>query len=100
MKKVLLAIMVCAFVLSVSGLAMAAEEKKAEEKSAQTADDVKWVDKCIKDNKFEGKSADVVKKYCECMNEKMDDNETQSVTQWEKAHPKEQKECDEKAGWK
>ena len=32
--------------------------------------------------------------------EKMDTNETQSVTQWEKSHPKERKECDEKSGWK
>jgi hypothetical protein len=34
------------------------------------------------------------------MNEKMGSNETQSVTQWEKAHPNEEKECDAKAGWK
>ncbi|MBP6817471.1 MAG: hypothetical protein KA169_21440, partial [Burkholderiaceae bacterium] len=39
------------------------------------ADDVKWVNQCVKDNKDEGAKADVVKKYCECMNEKMDDNE-------------------------
>jgi hypothetical protein len=97
MKKILVAIMACAFVLSFSGLTIAAEEAK---KPAQSGDDIKWVDKCVKDNKFEGQPADVVRKYCECMNEKMDDNETQSVTQWEKAHPKEQKECDEKAGWK
>ncbi len=34
------------------------------------------------------------------MNEKMDSNETQSITQWEKTHPNEEKECDAKAGWK
>jgi hypothetical protein len=34
------------------------------------------------------------------MNEKMDDNETQSITAWEKTHPEEQKACDEVAGWK
>jgi len=99
MKKFLVAIMVCAFVLSFAGLTLASDEKKAEAKPAG-ADDVKWIDKCVKDNKFEGQPAEVVRKYCECMNEKMDDNETQSVTQWEKAHPKEQKECDDKAGWK
>lgn len=100
MKKVLLAIMVCALLLSGSGLAIAVEEKKSEEKSAQTADDIKWIAKCIEDNKDQGQSDEVIKKYCECMNEKMDANETQSVTQWEKSHPKERKECDQKSGWK
>ncbi|MFZ1830746.1 MAG: hypothetical protein WAW42_18695 [Candidatus Competibacteraceae bacterium] len=64
------------------------------------ADDTKWIAQCMMDNKDEGKSTEVVQKYCECMNEKMSDNETQSVTQWEKAHPKEEKECSAKAGWK
>ena len=100
MKKVLLAIMVCVLAVSVSGLAIAAEEKKSEGKSELTADDIKWIAKCIDDNKDQGQSAEVVKKYCECMNEKMDTDETQSVTQWEKSHPKERKECDEKSGWK
>ncbi|HAS51410.1 MAG TPA: hypothetical protein DCS21_06575 [Gammaproteobacteria bacterium] len=64
------------------------------------ADDAKWVAQCVKDNQDQGKPAEVVKKYCECMNEKMDDNETQSIAQWEKSHPKEEKECDAKSGWK
>lgn len=97
MKKALMAIMVFAFVLSVSGPVMAAEEKKSD---AQTADDIKWVSKCMDDNKDQGQPLEVVRKYCECMNEKMDQSETQSITQWEKSHPKERKECDEKAGWK
>jgi hypothetical protein len=63
-------------------------------------DDVKWINKCIADNKREGATAEVVRKYCECMNDKMGDNETQSITQWEKSHPNEMKECDAKAGWK
>ena len=64
------------------------------------ADDVKWIAKCIKDNKNEGAKEEVVFKYCECMNNKMDSNETQSISTWEKSHPKEMKECEKAAGWK
>jgi hypothetical protein len=66
---------------------------------AVTADDVKWINQCIKDNKGDAKE-DVVRKYCVCMNNKMDDNETQSITQWEKTHPKERAACDRDSGWK
>jgi len=34
------------------------------------------------------------------MNEKMDNNESQSITQWEKTHATERKACDKEAGWK
>ncbi len=64
------------------------------------ADDVKWVAQCIKDNKNEGAKEEVVFKYCACMNEKMDDNETRSITQWEKANPKAAEACSKKSGWK
>lgn len=64
------------------------------------ADDVKWINQCIKDNKDEGAKPAVVRKYCECMNSKMDSSETQSVTQWEKTHKKERDDCSRQAGWK
>ena len=64
------------------------------------ADDTKWIAQCIKDNKNEGAKEEVVYKYCECMNSKMDSNETKTITQWEKSHPAERKTCDAKAGWK
>lgn len=67
---------------------------------ANNADDIKWVAQCLTDNQNEGKSLDTVKTYCECMNDKMSENETLSITQWEKTHPKEEAECDAKAGWK
>jgi hypothetical protein len=63
------------------------------------ADDLKWINQCISDNKG-GASSDVVRKYCICMNEKIDNNETQSITQWEKSHPAERTACDKEAGWK
>jgi hypothetical protein len=66
---------------------------------AATADDVKWISQCVADNKG-GAADDVVLKYCTCMNNKMSDNETLSITQWEKTHATERKTCDAEAGWK
>jgi hypothetical protein len=66
---------------------------------AQTADDKKWVAQCLTDNSDAKVSANTVRKYCECMNNKMSDNETQSITQWEKSHPAERRACDKEAGW-
>lgn len=63
------------------------------------ADDIKWIDQCAADNK-DGAKPDIVLKYCTCMNDKMDDNETQSITQWEKTHVAEHNACDREAGWK
>jgi hypothetical protein len=33
------------------------------------------------------------------MNNKMTDEETQSITEWEKTHPEDQKACEQEAGW-
>lgn len=77
-----------AFAVMCSGLAMAGP------------DDAKWIAKCIQDNKDANVPVDVITKYCTCMNDKMDESETQSITQWEKTHPKERAECDKVAGWK
>ena len=67
--------------------------------SAATTDDVKWINACVKDNKGDAADA-VILKYCTCMNNKMDNNETQSITQWEKTHATERKACDKESGWK
>ena len=66
---------------------------------AATTDDVKWINQCVNDNKG-GAAPAVVLKYCTCMNNKMSDNETQSITQWEKTHVAERKACDAEAGWR
>jgi len=63
------------------------------------ADDDAWIAKCVKDNVREGATADVVAKYCACMNDKMGSDETKSVSSWEKTHPAEMKACDKEAGW-
>lgn len=63
-------------------------------------DDDKWIKQCQIDNKDEGAKADVITRYCTCMNNKMDNNETRSITQWEKANPNAAKQCSAQAGWK
>ena len=67
---------------------------------AATTDDVKWINQCVSDNKDEGAKKEVVLKYCTCMDNKMSNNETQSITQWEKTHVAERKACDAESGWK
>jgi hypothetical protein len=64
-----------------------------------SADDLAWINRCISDNKRGGASKEVVRKYCICMNEKMDDGETLSITAWEKKNPAAQKACDKESGW-
>ena len=64
------------------------------------ADDAKWVAQCVKDNKDEKASVEVITKYCTCMNNKMSSNETQSITQWEKTHVAERQACDKESGWR
>lgn len=63
-------------------------------------DDANWVAKCVKDNAKEGVSVEVMAKYCTCMNGKMSDSETLSITAWEKSHPAEMAACEKEAGWK
>jgi hypothetical protein len=65
----------------------------------QSADDTKWITACVTDNKDEGQAAPVVLSYCSCMNNKMSNNETRSITQWEKANPNAQEACSKEAGW-
>jgi uncharacterized protein YggL (DUF469 family) len=68
---------------------------------SMSADDLKWINQCIADNKGEkGGTPAVVRAYCICMNEKMDDSESRSITQWEKANPKARVACEKQAGWK
>jgi len=91
MKQSLIALMLAG---AVTGTMFSASAAFAD------ADDLKWIAKCMKDNAGEGASEEVVHKYCACMNDKMDSNETQSITTWEKSHPTERAACDKEAGWK
>lgn len=86
--------------LIISGLIAAAALVSGTTASAQNADDKKWVNQCIKDNRGEGATPEVVRKYCVCMNDKMDENETRTISQWEKSNPNAMKDCERQSGWK
>lgn len=88
MKAIYLAFACAAVVLGSSSLAVAGP------------DDAKWVAQCVSDNKDEKASVEVISKYCTCMNNKMSDNETQSISTWEKSHKTEMDSCSKEAGWK
>ena len=64
------------------------------------SDDAKWVAQCVQDNQGEKAAIEVITKYCVCMNNKMSDSETLTITQWEKTHPVEMKACDKESGWR
>jgi hypothetical protein len=64
-------------------------------------DDMRWINQCIRDNQGEpGGTPAIIRAYCICMNEKMDDNETRTITQWERANPGARRACEQQAGWK
>ena len=86
--------------IAAAALLVAASSYAVKPALAATTDDVKWINQCVDDNKNEGAKKEVVLKYCTCMNNKMDDNETRSITQWEKTHKREQAACSREAGWK
>ncbi len=85
-----------AIVLGVVGSVLSANAVLAQQLNA---DDVKWINQCIADNKG-GASDTIVRKYCICMNDKMDANETRSITEWEKANPAARRACDRESGWR
>ena len=66
--------------------------------AAQT-DDVRWVNQCVRDSASYPVSEQVKIMYCTCMVSKMSNNETRSVTQWERANPVARDDCAKRAGW-
>jgi hypothetical protein len=65
------------------------------------SDDAKWVAKCLTDNAGAKVSLQIISAYCTCMNNEMDDNETLSITAWEKTSKGKvaMAACDKKSGW-
>ena len=66
---------------------------------AQSADDKKWINQFLSDNSDAKVSKAIVTSYCTCMNDKMSNNETRTITQWEKANPEARKACEQISGW-
>jgi hypothetical protein len=68
---------------------------------AMNQDDLRWVNQCIRDNQGEpGGTPAVIRAYCICMNEKMDSNETRSITVWERANPGARRDCERQSNWR
>ena len=62
-------------------------------------DDKIWIAQCVRDNAGAEVGTSVLFKYCKCMTDRMDDEETKSVTEWEFTHPDEKAACRIKAKW-
>lgn len=64
-------------------------------------DDAKWVAQCVSDNANAKVSVEIITTYCTCMNNEMDNNETRSVSTWEKTTEGKvaMTKCDKASGW-
>lgn len=64
-------------------------------------DDAKWVARCVSDNAGAKVAVDIISKYCTCMNNEMDNNETRSISTWEKTAEGKvaMAKCDKESGW-
>jgi hypothetical protein len=69
--------------------------------AAAGPDDAKWVARCVGDNAGAKVSVEIITKYCTCMNNEMDDNETRSISTWEKTNDGKvaMAKCDKASGW-
>ncbi|WP_439597016.1 hypothetical protein [Falsiroseomonas sp.] len=67
--------------------------------SSSSADDRRWINQCLRDNREARVSQSVVRAYCSCMNDRMSNNETRSITQWERANPRAREACERRSGW-
>ena len=69
---------------------------------AATSDDAKWVAKCVGDNaSAKNVTVEIITSYCTCMNNEMDNNETRSISTWEKTGDGKvaMAKCDKESGW-
>ena len=68
--------------------------------SSSSADDRRWINQCMADNRGARVSTSVVRSYCTCMNNRMSNNETRSISQWERANPRAREACERQSGWR
>jgi hypothetical protein len=64
-------------------------------------DDAAWVARCVSDNAGAKVDVAIISSYCTCMNNEMDNNETRSVSTWEKTAEGKtaMAKCDKVSGW-
>jgi hypothetical protein len=63
-----------------------------------SAADLAWIDKCIADRKIENLDPVKLRKYCECMQQIVDDNEPFTVSELEHSYPPAHAMCHDEAG--
>ena len=63
------------------------------------SDDELWIAQCVKDNASSDVKEVTLLKYCDCMNDEMDDDDEMSISEWELSHPNEKRACRKKAKW-
>jgi len=68
--------------------------------SSSSADDRRWINQCMADNRGARVSTSIVRAYCSCMNDRMSNNETRSISQWERANPRAREACERRSGWR
>ena len=62
-------------------------------------EDQLWTAQCVRDYASSEVATTVLLKYCMCMTDKMDDEETKPVIEWEQAHSAEKASCMAKVRW-
>lgn len=68
--------------------------------SSSSADDRRWINQCLRDNRDARVPTRMVRDYCTCMNDRMPNHETRSITQWERANPRAREACERRSGWR
>ncbi len=63
-----------------------------------SAADLAWIDKCVADRKIEQLDPVKLRKYCECMQEIVDDNEPFTVSELEHSYPPAHAMCHDESG--
>jgi hypothetical protein len=63
-----------------------------------SAADLAWIDKCIADSKIEQLDPVKLRKYCECMQQIVDDNEPFTVSELEHSYPPAHAMCHDQSG--
>jgi len=63
-----------------------------------SAADIAWIDTCIADRKIERPDPAKLRKYCECMQQIVDDNQPFTVSELEHSYPPAHVMCHDAAG--
>jgi hypothetical protein len=63
-----------------------------------TAADRAWIDACVSDRKQTGRSAKMLRAYCVCMQEVVEDNQPLGITELERSYPPAHLACRRQAG--